>query len=45
LRMQQEECKKLMQREMETEERRVLGRKLADFIQVINKASDGRRTS
>lgn len=43
--MQQEECKRLMQREKETEERKVLSRKLADFIQIINKASDRRRTS
>jgi hypothetical protein len=45
LQMQQEESKRLMRREIETEEQKVLGGKLADFIQVINKVSDGRRTS
>jgi hypothetical protein len=45
LRMQQDECRKLMQREIETEERKVLDGKLAEFIQVINKVFDGRRTS
>ena len=44
-RMQQDESKRFVRREIEAEERKVLGGKLVDFIQVINKASDGRRTS
>jgi hypothetical protein len=45
LRMQQDECERFVRREIETDERKALGGKLVDFIQVINKASDGRRTS
>ena len=45
LRMQQEECKRSMQREIEMEERKVLGGILLDFIRVINELSIGRRTS
>jgi hypothetical protein len=47
LRMQKDECKRLVKFEMETEERKVLGGKLSDFIQVINRVSksDGRKTS
>lgn len=45
LRMQQEECQRSIQREIETEERKVLSSILADFIQVINKVSAGRRPS
>jgi hypothetical protein len=45
LRMQQDECRKKIQREIETEERKVLRGKLVDFIQEINKVSAGRETS
>ena len=45
LRMQQDECKKSMQREVETEKRKELRGIYVDFIQVINKVSAGRRTS
>jgi hypothetical protein len=47
LRMQEDECKRSMQREIETEERKELGGKLADFIHAINEVSAGaqRRTS
>ena len=45
LQMQQNECKRLMQRETETEERKVLDGQLANFIQVINKVSEGRSAS
>jgi hypothetical protein len=45
LRMQQNECKRLMQLEKEAGERKELGGILADFIQAINKVADRRRTS
>ena len=45
LRMQQEECKKNIQHEIETEQRKVLDGALADFIRDVNKNSVGRRTS
>ena len=45
LRMQEDECKRSVQRETETEERKELGGKLAEFIHVINDASARRRTS
>jgi hypothetical protein len=45
LRMQQEECTRLMQHKIKTEERKVLDDILVDFIQVINKVSAGRRPS
>lgn len=45
LRMQLDECRRSMQREIEMEERKVLGGILLDFIQVINKISTGRRPS
>ena len=45
LRMQEDECKRSMQRETETEERKELRGKLAEFIHVINDASARRRTS
>ena len=45
LQMQQDECKKSMQREIEAEERKELDGKLADFIHAINEASARRRTS
>ena len=45
LRMQETECKRRLQRKIETDERTVLDGRLPDFIQAINKDSDGRRTS
>ena len=45
LQMQQEECKKSMQREIEAEKRKEVGGKLADFIHAINEVSARRRTS
>ena len=45
LRMQQDECKRSLQHEIETEERKELGNIMANFIQAINKTSAGRRTS
>jgi hypothetical protein len=45
LRMQEDECKRSMQREIETEERKELGGKLSDFIHAINEVSARRRTS
>ena len=45
LRMQQEECKKNIQHEIETEQRKVLDGALANLIQDVNKNSVGRRTS
>ena len=45
LRMQQNECKMLMQRQNETKERMVLDGQLVNFIQVINKLFEGRRAS
>jgi hypothetical protein len=45
LRMQQEECRKSMQHDVETEKRKVLGGILLDFIRDVNKVSAGRRTS
>lgn len=45
LRMQQDECKRSMQREIEAEKRKELRGIFVDFIQVINKVSAGRRTS
>jgi DNA polymerase III delta prime subunit len=45
LRMQEDECKKSMQREIETEERKELSGRLADFIHTINEVSARRRTS
>jgi hypothetical protein len=45
LQMQQDECKKCMQREIEAEERKEVGGKLADFIHAINEVSARRRTS
>lgn len=45
LRMQEDKCKKQMQREMETEERKELGSKLADFIRAINEVSARRKIS
>ena len=45
LRMQQDECKRLVRHDIETEERKVLDGKLADFIQAINQVFHGRRPS
>lgn len=45
LRMQQEECKKRIQRQIEDKERKVLGRTRVNFIRDINRNSIGRRTS
>jgi hypothetical protein len=45
LRMQQGECKRSLKRESETKERKELGDILVNFIQAINRASAGRRTS
>lgn len=45
LRVQQDECKRLVRRDIETEERKVLDGKLADFIQAINQVFHGRRPS
>jgi hypothetical protein len=45
LRMQEDECKRFMEREIGTEERKELGGKLADFIHAINEVSARRRTS
>jgi hypothetical protein len=42
LRMQEDECKKIIQREIETEQRKVLGGVLMNFIRDINKNSAGR---
>ena len=45
LRMQVDECKRYMQREIEAEERKELRGKLADFIHAINEVSARRGTS
>jgi phage terminase large subunit len=45
LRMQQDECKKNLQHEVETEQRKVLDSSLLSFIRDINKKSVGRRPS
>ena len=45
LRMQQDECKRTLQHEVETEQRKVLGGALLSFIRDINKNSVGRRPS
>jgi hypothetical protein len=45
LRMQQDECKKNVQLEIESNERQALGSALISFIRDINKYSVGRRTS
>lgn len=45
LQMQQDECNRRTRLEIETETRDLLNGKLADFIQVINKVSHGRRTT
>ena len=45
LRIQQDECKRSIQREMEMEERKELGGKLADFIRAINEVAARRRSS
>ena len=45
LRMQEDECKRSMQREIEMEERKELDAKIADFIHAINEVSARRRTS
>ena len=42
LRMQQDECKRTLQREIETEQRKVLGGMLVNFIRDINENSAGR---
>jgi hypothetical protein len=44
-RMQRENCTSSVQREIETEENKVLGGVLLDFIQVVNKVSAGCRPS
>ena len=45
LRMQQDECKKNIQHEIETEQRKALGGALVNFIRDVNEHSVGRRTS
>ena len=45
LRMQQDECKKNIQHEIEAEQRKVLDGALVDFIRDVNKNSVGRLTS
>jgi len=45
LRMQQEECNKIIQHRIGTEQREVLGSALVNFIRDINKNAAGRRTS
>ena len=45
LRMQQDECKRNLQHEVETEQRKMLGGVLLTFIRDINKNSVGRRPS
>jgi len=45
LRMQQDECKKNIQHEIETRQRNALGGVLVDFIRDVNKNSVGRRPS
>lgn len=45
LRMQEDECKRSMQRKVETEERKELSGRLADFIHTVNEVSARRRTS
>jgi len=45
LKMQQDECKKNIQHEVETEQRKALGGALVNFIRDVNKSSVGRRTS
>jgi hypothetical protein len=45
LRMQQDECKKNIQLEIETKQRKMMGGALINFIRDINKNSVGRRTS
>ena len=42
LKMQQDECNKVIQREIETEQRKVLGGMLLNFIRDINENSAGR---
>ena len=45
LRMQQDECKKNLQHEVEAEQRKVLAGALVNFIRDVNKNSVGRRNS
>ena len=45
LRMQQDECKKIIKLEVEVEKRKVLGGALVNFIRDINKNWTGRQTS
>ena len=45
LRMQQDECKKNIQHDIETEQRNALGGALVNFIRDVNKNSVGRRPS
>jgi len=45
LRMQQDECKRNIQHEIDTEQRKALGGALVNFIRDVNKNSVGRRTS
>ncbi|KAI0250874.1 hypothetical protein BJV78DRAFT_526274 [Lactifluus subvellereus] len=45
LRMQQDHCKKAVQREIESEQRKVLGDALVEFIREINANSAGQRDS
>ena len=41
LRMQQNECKRVVLRDIETEKRKVLDGKLVDFIQITNESLHG----
>jgi len=43
--MQQDECKKGIQQQVETEQRNALHGALVNFIRDVNKNSAGRRTS
>jgi len=45
LQMQQDECKKGIQQQVETEQRNALHGALVNFIRDVNKNSAGRRTS
>jgi hypothetical protein len=45
MRMQEDECKRSVQRKVETEERKELSGRLADFIHTVNEVSARRRTS
>ena len=45
LRMQQDECKRNIQHEVDTEQRKALGSALVNFIRDVNENSVGRRTS